>query len=177
MKILKTALLTATALGLTSAAIQATAGQGCVTCGGYFYTAYSYSNTNGMADYTYADRGPYSTEEECQQAVQVDYGNSDGWLPYSGAPKCVWRYESDYEVYEDIIDDWNSGINGDDTNTGGAIGDKEVIAKIKDLRKTYNVDKFELEVHRVIESTITDPNYDEDEDGEVGVEKEVDASQ
>lgn len=162
MKHLKIALLTATALGLTSASITATAGQGCVTCGGYFYTAVSYTNTYGVPNYTYASRGPYSTEDNCWQAVNNDYGNSDGWLPFEGSPKCTYRYENNYEAYDDIIKDWNTGSNGNGDNNGGVIANEEIIAEIKDLRKAYDLEAYEAKLNRLI-SPITDPNHDEDE--------------
>ncbi|ACV26442.1 hypothetical protein [Kangiella koreensis] len=137
------------------------AGQGCATCGGYFYTAVSYTNNYGIPNYQYMSVGPFADEETCNQAVFNDYGNNDGWLPYEGSPKCILIYESDYEVHEEIIDDWN-GSSGEPNNPG-VIVDEAVISKIAELRKVYNVEEYEAQLHVLI----TDPNHDEDEDNHV----------
>ncbi|HEY9030337.1 MAG TPA: hypothetical protein VIM93_03175, partial [Kangiella sp.] len=64
------------------------------------------------------------------------------------------------EVYDDIIEDWNTVSNP--TNPG-VIADEEAIAKIVELRKVYRVKEYEAQLH----SVITDPNHDEDEDNHV----------
>ncbi len=137
----------------------ANASQGCVTCGGYFYTAVSYTNNYGITNYQYMSVGPFADEESCNQAVYNDYGNNDGWLPYEGSPKCVWRFESNYEAYEDIIDDWNG--SADNPSNPGVITDLEAVAKVVELRKTYNIKEYEEKLHNVI-NPITDPNNDPD---------------
>ena len=130
----------------------------CTTCGGYFYTAISYVNNNGITNYQYMSVGPFADPDSCWQAVNDDYGNNDNWLPFEGSPKCVWRYETNYEAYDEIIDDWNTGSNP--TNPG-VIADKEAVAKIMELREVYRQKEYEAKLDSII-NPITDPNNDPD---------------
>ena len=160
MKSLSKALFVSGLIAASGITNSADAAGSCTTCGGYFYTAISYVNNNGITNYQYMSVGPFADQDSCWQAVNNDYGNNDNWLPFEGSPKCVWRYETNYEIYDDIIDDWNTVSNP--TNPG-VIADKEVIAKIAELRKSYRVKEYEESVHTLI-SPITDPNNDPDAD-------------
>lgn len=158
MKTLSKALLISGLIATAGVSASANAAGSCNTCGGYFYTAVSYTNNYGITNYQYMSVGPFADEESCWQAVNEDYGNNDNWLPFEGSPKCTWRYETNYEVYADIIKDWNNVSNP--TNPG-VIADKEAIAKIAELRKSYRVKEYEESLHTLI-SPITDPNNDPD---------------
>lgn len=137
------------------------AGQSCTTCGGYFYTAVSYTNNYGITNSHFMSVGPFADPDSCNQAVFNDYGNNDGWLPYEGSPQCILVYESDYEAHEEIIDDWNNG--SDKPSNPGVIADEAVLAKIAELREVYNLKEYEAQLGILI----TDPNRDEDEDNHV----------
>lgn len=160
MKSLSKALFVSGLIAAAGMTNSADAAGSCTTCGGYFYTAISYVNNNGITNHQYMSVGPFADQDSCWQAVNNDYGNNDNWLPFEGSPKCVWRYETNYEVYDDIIDDWNTVSN---PSNPGVIADKEVIAKIAELRKSYRVKEYEESIHTLI-SPITDPNNDPDED-------------
>ena len=166
MKHLKSILLIASTMGLSAASYEAISAPSCVTCGGYYYVAYNYSNPYGIPHYTYVSRGAFPTEESCWEAYHEDYANGDSWLPYEGSPKCIWRYDSQLEAYAEIIKDWNSGMSNDGNDNGGILADKEVISKIMDLRKSYNLSGYEAELQQLI-SPITDPNRDEDDDRKI----------
>lgn len=159
MKRLKTILLVASTLGLTSAGLQTSAAQGCATCGGWFYTAQQYL---GNYSYNYTSRGPFASEEDCNLARNADFGDGDAWLPSESLGNgCSWRFESDYGAYEEIFDNYNlasAGGNGNGgINHGEVIGklisDKELISDITKLRDVYEIKSYETK----LDSMITDP--------------------
>ncbi len=156
MKLIKKSLLTlVVGISITLPAISKAA-QNCPTCGGYFYTAVAQMNNNGIISYQYASRGPYTTEEECLQATYEDYANNDSWLPFEGSPKCVYRFETDYEAYEEILDFWNTTAPPSGSGAG-SMNNEELIKKIKILRQDYSIRSY----NHKLEAMITDPEMDD----------------
>lgn len=134
---------------------QTNAAQGCPTCGGYFYTQVSEINNYGMIDYHYNSVGPFADEDSCWDAVNHDYGNGDAWLPFEGSPKCTFRFETDYQIYEDILDVWNT-VSPPTGGAGSVILNERLIREIGEIRNQYNVPAYE----RAVISKITDPVID-----------------
>ena len=131
------------------------AAQGCPTCGGYFYTQISQSNNNGMMTNHFNTAGPFADETSCQQAVTLDYGNNDGWLPYNGSPICRFRFESDYAAYKEIIDTWNNS-NGPSGDGGMILLDERVIRDINNLRQDYDMSSYDQAIKDITDPTIDD---------------------
>ena len=155
MNILRKTIVLSFILFFSALVFESTAAQNCPTCGGYWYKAYTQINTNGWVTYQYADRGAYNSAEECQQAVFLDEGNNDGWLPYYGSPVCAFRFESDYPGYKEILDWWNQSAP---PSHGGAgvMDNRELIGKILRLREEFDVKAYE---HK-LDVLITDPEID-----------------
>jgi hypothetical protein len=128
----------------------------CATCGGYFYTAIMQVNTNGIVDYQYARRGAYASEDECVQAWDLDMGNNDSWLPFFGSPKCVWHFETDYDAYDAILENWN--LAAPPGNGGTILANDNVIKNISDLINQFNIKEYKHKVNTII----TDPNNEND---------------
>ncbi len=129
---------------------------GCATCGGYFYTQFSETSSYGMTiSYQYNYVGPFADEESCQLAVNDDYGNNDGWLPFVGSPVCKYRFETDYGAYDEVLDVWNT-VSPPTVGGGSVILNERLIREIGELRNQYNVPAYE----RAVISKITDPEIE-----------------
>lgn len=157
--------LSIAAITLSALATTATYAAGTGTGAGWYYTAINEVQVNGVTQYSYASRGAFNSEDACWQEVNIDYGNNDGWLPYSGSPICTYRYENELGAYDDILDDWNDNIAGGGSGNGNVFANEEFMAKVKDLRKTYKIEEYRERLSGMIalEADITDPNHDEDE--------------
>lgn len=141
-------------------AFSASAANGCVTCGGYFYTAVMQVNTNGIISQQFKSVGPFASEEECNQAWDVDLGNNDSWLPYFGSPRCAFRFESDYDAFDEIIDSWN--LASPSGNDGNIMANEEAVKEISDLMVQYKIKEYKHKLN----SVITDPELENDSPSE-----------
>lgn len=155
MMLIKKMMLASAVTIACGVSIESSAAQTCPTCGGYWYKAYTTTNNGGMTSYQYADRGPYASAEECQDAVSLDAANNDSWLPYYGSPICKFRFESDYDAYKEILDFWNLSTPPSH-NGSGVMDNEELIRKVKILRRDFNIKAYEHE----LATMITDPEID-----------------
>jgi hypothetical protein len=116
---------------------------------GYYYVAYS-ATGDIFSPYHYHDVGPFSTQSDCEQARWADYGDNNGWLPFDGSGiSCTYVYGSEVGAMEDTLEEWSS-LAGGGTATGTLTPAK--LRAISELRRTYNIDRYEAEVSAVLKS-------------------------